>query len=362
MAALPLALVMVLPVPGLQAAERSAVSGRAAHVVPPDGNVEVPIPLCQIPQDLDCIQSVTVIRGEKRLTARLVDGGKGSQSLWSYPGPQRETVTFAIHSFLKPTGVVEAWGGRIPGARFFIERQGDANAPFREESDVDCSTGDRAACTFGDPPLPEDDRIEIAFRASWIRTLNVAVRGRDLSYDKQSIAGGTLFTMSASQDLLPRVQPVEGVPIDEWKATAWDASLSFIIDHAGTSGADSAYDPRCAKAGAPVAGHNAPAAGRPSWNNLTNSLNFAIAAPHLGPDGSVYRGYFQAKIPMAWLRCESGRTDLRASGFTIRVLSENGEEQAATTALKVVNRTLYVQAFGFHYSSPMVQLVSKPKR
>jgi hypothetical protein len=277
-------------------------------------------------------------------------------------GSKRKAITFVVSAFLKPTGVVESWGGRVPGASFDVVRQGDAGTPFRDDAALDCSTGDRFTCTFGDPPLPENDRVEISFRASWVRVLNVAVRGQDLVFDSRRIPGGTLFTMSARQDLLPRLNPVDGVPLEEWTTDAWVASLNFIIDHAGASSFDSAYDPRCAYAGAPVAGHNAPVAGRPWWNNRTNSLDFAIIAPHRGPDGEVYRGYFQAQIPMSWLRCESGRKDLRANSFTIRVLTEDGEEQVATSALTVRNRTLFVQAFGFHYSSPTVQLVSEAKR
>ena len=322
----------------------------------------MPIPLCQLPSDLDCIQSVVIRRGSERIPVRYVNGGTGPQSIWSYVSRQGQVVTFGIHALLKPTGVIESWGGRIPGARFFVERQPDSTAPFRGDANLDCSTGDRAACTAGDPPLPEEDSVEIAFRASWIRVLNVAVRGQDLAFESRRITGGTLFTMSARQDLHPRMRPIDGVPFDQWPTDAWDASLFFIIDHAGASTSDSAYDPRCAYAGAPVAGHNAPAAGRPYWNRQTNSLEFAIAAPHRGPDGDLYRGYFQAQIPISWLRCESGRKDLRANSFTIRVLSEDGEEQVATTALNVRNRTLYVQAFGFHYSSPTVQLMSKSKR
>lgn len=357
-----LAALVAWPVVGSQAAEVGELSPRAPHVVPPEGTVEAPIPLCEMPADLDCIQSVAIVRGTERIPVRLVRGGSEPQSIWSYAGRQGQVITFGIYSFLRPTGVVESWGGRLPGARFYVERQPDAVAPARGDADLDCSTGDRAACTVGDPPLPEGDSVEIAFRASWIRVLNVAVRGQDLAFDSRRVPGGTLFTMSARQDLLPRVKPLAGVPVDEWPTDAWDASLSFIIDHAGTDTSDSAYDPRCAYAGAPVAGHNAPAAGRPSWNNRTNSLDFAIMAPHRGPDGEIYRGYFQAQIPMSWLRCESGRKDLRANSFTIRVLGEDGEEQVATTALNVRNRTLYVQAFGFHYSSPTVQLLSKAKR
>ena len=168
--------------------------------------------------------------------------------------------------------------------------------------------------------------------------------------------------MAARQEILPRISSPAGTPVDQWTSDAWTANLNFIIDHAGASQADSAYDPRCAPFGAPVAGHNAPAAGRPYWNRTTNSLDFNILAPHYGPDGQVYRGFFQAQIPIAWLKCESGRRDLRASGFSIRVISEDGEEQVATTALAVRKGTLHVQAFGFHYSAPTVQIVSAPKK
>lgn len=335
---------------------------REPHVIPPDGDRKVEIPLCRIEQDRDCIQSLTILRGGKLIQTRLAADPKGPNSGWSYRGASGKEINFSLWAELTPTGVVEPWGGRLPGARFWIQREGDADSPARDESNLDCSSGDVAACTLWSPPLPREDRVEIVFRSSWIRPLNVAVRGRDFVYKTERIAGGTLFTMAASQDLIPRITNPEGTPIEKWESDAWEAYLNFIIDHAGTSQADSAYDPRCADFGAPVAGHNAPGAGQPHWDHQTNSLNFNIQAPHRGPDGQVYRGFFQAQIPMSWLKCESGRRDLRASGFSIRVVSEDGEEQVATTALKARKGILYVQAFGFHYSSPTVQIVSKKKK
>lgn len=338
------------------------VAPRAPHVIPPDGDREVPIPLCVGAEDLDCIDGVAVLTGGKRIPAQLAGEPSGPQSSWAYESSTGDVVAFNVDSRLKPTGVIESWGGRIPGARFWVDRVADSSNPFRDEDDLDCATGIREDCTIWSPLLPADDRIEIAFRSSWIRPLNVAVRGRDFTYRTRPISGGTLFTMAAKQDVIPRISSPAGTPFDDWTADAWMAYLNFIIDHAGTSVLDSAYDPRCAKKGAPVAGHNAPGAGRPYWDHGSRSLNFAIQAPHHGPDGEVYRGYFQAQIPLAWLRCEARQGDLRASGFSIRVVSEDGEEQAATTSLTTRRGVLHVQAFGFHYSSPTVQLVSKKKR
>ena len=335
------------------------VASAAPLVIPPDGTREVRIPMCVERADMDCIESVSVVRAAQRIRPQLVSSGFGIPTLWSYPSQDSGEVTFSLDAHLKPTGVVESWGGRVPGARFWVRRQSDARNPFRTEANLDCTTGIPADCTIGHPPLPDGDRIEIAYRSSWIRPLNVAVRGRDLKYRTKSIDGGTLFVLSASQDRVPRVVEPNGTPIDQWTADAWISELAFIIDHAGSSSLDSAYDPKCAPMGAPVAGQNSTAAGRPFWDQSSNSLNFNIYAPHRGPDGGIYRGLFQAQIPMSWLRCESGRSDLRANGFTISVVSEDGEEQVATTALRVRNRTLYVQAFGFHYSAPTVQLVSK---
>lgn len=325
------------------------------------------IPMCPDAVDLDCLESVSVIRDGVRLPLTFIKEDPPEQSVstgrswWSYPGPEGETVTFFVNTSVVPVGARLPWGTQQPGVIIAVFRSADDDHPMRGWADLDCTTGRPEDCTVGHPALPSGDAVEIVLRMSWLKPLSGGASGRDLFYRKEAIAGGHRFTLRARQNLRAVVSNYQNAPVEEWTSPAWDADLHFIIDHAGKDRTESAYDPRCALHGAPIGASNAWAAGQPYWDPVEKSLNFNILGPHLGPDGRLYRGHFELRFPIAWLRCQVNDPRLRLNGFVVQVIDEDGEEQVATTSLKQRRGQVTLLAYNFHYSSPTVRMVKAKK-
>lgn len=324
------------------------------------GTAEVGIPVCSAPSDIDCLESVVIVRRGVRIPARLLQESAWGMSQWTYTSPTQGNVELSVLSRLMPLGVIQSWGGQVPGARIQVDRKPDWQHPSHGPEGIDCSTGVVEDCTVAGPAMPPDEAVEVALRMSWLRPLNVAVHGHDVSYRQETIPGGHKFVLSAEENLSAIVTSPPGTPMNKLTSDYWMPDLYFIIDHAGTSTADSAYDPRCASHGAPVTAHNASWAGQPYWNPGDQSFNFGIQSAHYAPSGSLYEGTFEAKFPVAWLRCQASLAHLSLNGFIVQVLNENGEEQAATTVFRQRKGQVTVRAAGFHFSSPTIKL-ARPK-
>lgn len=328
--------------------------------IPQYGTEEVGLPTCQDPLDRDCLAAVTVISDRTRIKPELLSESPDGTVLWRYTRDDNLVVTFRTFARMTPLGVIQSWGGQIPGVRVFVDREPTPAFPRLEAYEVDCGTGVQADCVAFGPAFPEADAIEIDLRLSWLRPLNIAMSGREIFFRKKSITNGNLYTLRAKEALVAVVTNSQELDVDLWTTSYWQPDLIFVLDHAGNSSSDSAYDPRCAPKGAPVTASNSASAGQPYWDNSSKSLNFGVLHAHYAPDGSVNRGRFEAKFPIQWLRCQSGKRNLKISGFIVQVLNEDGVEQAATTSLSQRRGLVTVRALDFHYSSPTIRLVKRP--
>jgi hypothetical protein len=95
--------------------------------------------------------------------------------------------------------------------------------------------------------------------------------------------------------------------------------------------------------------------GPPVFNNQTSSLEYKVAAPHLKPDGEVFRGSYDLQIRSAAARCLYGFSNAPISA-NVEVVSENGEKQVAVTTVNEKDGWLYLSAKGFTFSSPVVNV------
>jgi hypothetical protein len=327
------------------------------HRVPLYGTSQVDLPLCKIPADLDCVESVRVSRNGEVFPLELTSPPDSPHYFyWRYTRGDGSSVAFHLQAVLLPLGDEQAHRALLYVG---VDRIPDADNPWSDGTNLDCSSGVLADCVVYEPLLPLEDRFYVAVRTSWLRPLMVSNAGSDFQSKWQPIAGGHRFELSAKQMLLPDVDYSTNWDTSMERPRGWDGRLYFIVDHAADDPAWSAFDTRCVDKGFPIVSRNAPAAGRPEW--IGKSLNFAVVGPHYAPDGTLFRGQFQAKIPLAWLRCRSGLTGLRPASLSVQVVSQDGEEQVATTALSVRNGMLHVSARDFHFSQPTVRLVANTR-
>jgi hypothetical protein len=96
------------------------------------------------------------------------------------------------------------------------------------------------------------------------------------------------------------------------------------------------------------------------WDQSTESLKFNIYAPHLDMNGDPFRGFFKARIPIAWLNCAfPGNTLALASQLFVSIIYEDGSVQVAFTYNRITKDYIYVEVPDFHYSSPTIAISKK---
>jgi hypothetical protein len=368
-----LLLLVVLPVALLLAATPSPVD---AHVVAPHGAAArteghaidewgtrvTGVPLCAKERDLDCIDGVRVRTGGTWQTPRLISAERrnspeGDEFLtaWEYSPAIGEGVQFLVYSSMSPRGVLRDGVAALDhGLRIMLARVPDADHPWMDVDDLECSLGNVDTCILGAPRLPEDDFFEVTARTSWLIDNGVGVNGHDMSVHRRDVPGGSRWVFGARQFLVP--QPAKWDEVTP--ALGWVGRLSFEVGHAGDGTHDSAFDPRCAEHGAPWKSINSAGSGRLKWARKAQTLDFQIFSPHLDPHGNPLVGDFTAVVPLKWLHCMAEKK-VNPAHFSVAVFDEGGEQQAATTAIRVRKGVVYVRATGFHFSSPAIRLKTK---
>lgn len=95
--------------------------------------------------------------------------------------------------------------------------------------------------------------------------------------------------------------------------------------------------------------------GAPTFDLGNQSLNYQVSSPHFDANGKVNIGNYNLQINSKVARCLYGFTSAPISA-TVSIISENGENQVATTTLKEPNGWIYLTAGGFSYSSPTLKV------
>jgi len=92
--------------------------------------------------------------------------------------------------------------------------------------------------------------------------------------------------------------------------------------------------------------------GPPAFDKSTQTLVYKVAAPHYNKDGAtVFKGTYDLAIRSSAARCLYGFTSAPVSA-TVEVVSDNGSNQIAVTAVSEHDGWIYLSASGFEFSSP----------
>lgn len=93
----------------------------------------------------------------------------------------------------------------------------------------------------------------------------------------------------------------------------------------------------------------------PTFNPVTQSLDYKVASPHVDDKGKENIGTYNLVLSSEAARCLYNFTKAPVSA-TVSIVSADGNSQVATTAVSERNGWLYLSANGFTYSAPLVRV------
>jgi hypothetical protein len=95
--------------------------------------------------------------------------------------------------------------------------------------------------------------------------------------------------------------------------------------------------------------------GPPVFNELTQSLDYRVAAPHLTSEGKVFRGYYNLKMTTETARCIYDFKPIPIQA-TISVVTQDGEKIVGTTVVNTNDDWIELTAANFEFSSPVLRV------
>jgi hypothetical protein len=95
--------------------------------------------------------------------------------------------------------------------------------------------------------------------------------------------------------------------------------------------------------------------GPPVFNELTQSLDYRVAAPHLTSEGKVFRGYYNLKMTTETARCIYDFKPIPIQA-TISVVTQEGEKIVGTTVVNTNDDWIELTAANFEFSSPILRV------
>ena len=365
---------------------QAAPSGLEAspHALDRDEPVRMELTLCHGASDRDCIESIGLVTSDG-----VIPGAQVSPTFPLVTGPVR-----IGGSVTGPVGgkVIDFSGGdwRIPGLR--TESGEDLINPFvtistpglrwydatsRQSWDVPAQILIELISTSGvevpaDPPcnpngtcgrqsiVYPDQTFRVVVRTSWFdpswgRThlgdTKLSVRALPGGGSRITVQGHALdspgFFMGGGRN--PNVSEREQIDYYDYR---W---LVYLMD---------ANDPRfpeqCSRYGFPLISGNQWGSGTPQWYPNAQRMSLNMSAPHFAPDGSAFRGHYEAFIPARYAEC-LWKSDPRrlAHLLTVEVTAEDGQEQAATTSIAYRDGGVRIVARNFTFSTPKITV--RPK-
>lgn len=212
--------------------------------------------------------------------------------------------------------------------------------------------------------LTGTQRIRFVLRTSWIKPLDVPMYASRASFKEEKIAGGRKWTFTgANMTSYGYEDNASGTISQKLSAMTaradWErVGLYFTIDHAGINDELSAFPQTCSDSGYTAQASNATSAGMPSWNAQTQSLDFAIGAPHLTTTGELNKGFFQFWAKVDYMNCKwPGNTLAESSRFSVSVTDETGNsESVEVSAAGITDGVFHLIVEGLHFSSPSIRV------
>ena len=95
--------------------------------------------------------------------------------------------------------------------------------------------------------------------------------------------------------------------------------------------------------------------GAPTYDASTGALTYKVASPHFRENGKVALGTYDLAIRSSVVRCIYNFSNAPIQA-TISILSEDGENQVATTVVNERDGWLYLSAKGYTFSSPTISV------
>jgi hypothetical protein len=94
--------------------------------------------------------------------------------------------------------------------------------------------------------------------------------------------------------------------------------------------------------------------GPPKFSKSEGTLDYQVAAPHLGTDSSVFKGSYDLVMRSDVARCIYGFSKAPINA-TLSITSSDGTPQIATTVIGERNGWLYLRAKNFEFSAPIIK-------
>ncbi|MTA79838.1 MAG: hypothetical protein F2954_00710 [Actinobacteria bacterium] len=96
-------------------------------------------------------------------------------------------------------------------------------------------------------------------------------------------------------------------------------------------------------------------AGPPSFNPVTESLDYTLVSPHFTSKGEVFKGAYNLVIRSDVARCIYNFTDAPVQAI-ISVTDQSGQKTVAVESMSEHDGWIYLSASGFTFSSPTVHV------
>jgi hypothetical protein len=93
----------------------------------------------------------------------------------------------------------------------------------------------------------------------------------------------------------------------------------------------------------------------PTFNSVTQTLDYKVAAPHYLPDGKEFLGTYDLLIDSKVARCIYGFTDAPIQA-SVSIVSAEGVEKAITTTVRENRGWLELSVKGFTFSNPVLRV------
>lgn len=202
--------------------------------------------------------------------------------------------------------------------------------------------------------------VRFKIRTSFLIPQNVQLVAEDSDFSQTKIKGGNTWMFEGKGTPVSFYSDYSAPDKKDFSAQADvdSATLHFIVHHGDPDLTRGYWPAVCGNKGYTVQAFNSNSAGSPSWNNATQSLDFAIQSPHSKASGAANTGFFKLWTSDDYINCKwPGNTLSSSPKLEVRIISEDGTTQTALNQVTHKDGKIFVSASGFHYSKPTIKLV-----
>ena len=306
---------------------------------------------CASPAHLTCIESLSAI---------LPNGTTNEFKLLQAPtGNYLDSKNQVTENSLTSWSFVD-----IDGTTRQIYTDGNLSGEKYKGEQVNFNLQPKMTFAFVDPPVKDVTsgiKFKFVFRSSWVVPVAAFLMASNAEYKDEKIENGHRYTYIGSPFVGTNYVggPLSGLSneaSDLTKSNSEEIRMYFLIDHASSIPGGSYGDTRCSKLGYPVTSHNAYGGGIPRLVD-NDTMKFEIYSPHLLSTGALSTGFFTTYMSVSWMDCMwPGNNVSKSPKVEVSVINSDGTTQVATTSFKIENGFLVVNARGFHFSAPTIQL------